>query len=220
MTGSAKKDKMLRALTAPPGVLPETPCFIPGTRIATPTGEIAVEQLEVGNRIVTRDNGIQTIRWVGHRRFGGRELASHPHLYPILVRAGSLGDGLPERDMKLSPNHRVLVTSDHTALYFEDREVLASAKHLVNNRGVFEVESLGITYVHFLFDQHEVVLADGCWCESFQPTDKTLRGLGNAQREEIFEIFPELRQSLSAHAMRPARRVLSEAEARQLFQED
>ena len=135
------------------------------------------------------------------------------------MRAGTLGDQLPERDMRLSPNHRVLVTSDQTALYFEDREVLAAAKHLVNNRGVFEVESLGTTYIHFLFDKHEVVLSDGCWSESFQPTDKTLRGIGNAQREEIYEVFPELRRALSEKTMRPARRVLFEHEARQLFKE-
>ena len=219
MGNGAKEEDTLRTKGPVTNSQQETPCFTPGTRIATPTGEVLVENLKVGDRIVTRDNGIQTIRWVGHRHFGGRELASNPHLYPILVRAGTLGDQLPERDMRLSPNHRVLVTSDQTALYFEDREVLAAAKHLVNNRGVFEVESLGTTYIHFLFDKHEVVLSDGCWSESFQPTDKTLRGIGNAQREEIYEVFPELRRALSEKTMRPARRVLSEHEARQLFKE-
>ena len=107
------------AMTRDP--IQETPCFTPGTMIATPFGETRVEDLAVGDRIITRDNGIKPIRWVGRRHFGGRELATNPHLYPILVRAGSLGDNLPERDIRLSPNHRVLVTSAQTALYFEDR---------------------------------------------------------------------------------------------------
>ena len=193
-----------------------TPCFTPGTMIATPKGEVLVEELQVGDAVITRDNGIQLINWIGTRRFGGRELANNPHLYPVLIRAGSLGCGLPERDMRLSPNHRVLVSSDQTQLYFEEREVLVAAKHLVNNRGVYEVESLGTTYIHFLFDRHEVVLSNGSWSESFQPADASLRGLGNAQRQEIFEIYPDLTKKRIGTQYRPARRVLSQAEAMRL----
>ena len=193
-----------------------TPCFTPGTGIATGKGEVAVEALRVGDGVVTRDNGIQKIRWIGARRFHGRELTANRHLTPILIRAGALGGGLPERDMRLSPNHRLLVSSDQTALYFEEREVLVAAKHLVNHRGVFEVESLGVTYIHFLFDAHEVVLADGSWSESFQPADHTLRGIGNAQRREISEIFPELSAGQGSERFRPARRILSRNEARLL----
>jgi len=193
-----------------------TPCFTPGTRIATPKGEVAIEDLRVGDTVVTRDNGLKPIRWMGNRRITGRELAADPHVQPVLIRAGALGNGLPERDMALSPNHRVLVSSDQTRLYFEEREVLVSAKHLVNNRGVFEVQSLGITYIHMLFDRHEVVLSNGSWSESFQPEDLTLRGIGNAQRQEIFEIFPELSPARRDAQYRPARRVLTQQEALRL----
>jgi len=191
--------------------------------IATPTGDVLVQSLKVGDKLVTRDNGIQEIRWIGTRSFDGRDLASHPHLYPILIKAGALGAGLPERDMRLSPNHRVLVSSDQTALYFEEREVLVSAKHLVNNRGIYEVQSLGATYIHVLFDRHEVVLSNGSWSESFQPEDRSLRGIGNAQRQEIFELFPSLGRPGrfgQQHAFAPARRVLSLAEARRLREKE
>lgn len=191
-----------------------TPCFTPGTMIATETGEVLVEDLRVGSAVVTRDNGIGRIRWIGRRHLDGRELAQNQHLYPILIRAGAFGNGLPQRDMRLSPNHRVLVSSSQTALYFEDREVLVAAKHLVNNRGVYRVQTLGTTYIHFLLDQHEVVMSNGCWSESFQPTDYSLRGIGNAQRQEILELFPELATSSDADRFRAARRVLSFREAR------
>jgi len=192
------------------------PCFTPGTLIATPRGERAVEDLQPGDRVVTRDNGLQEIRWTGARTLDYGQLAAAPHLKPILIARGSLGEGLPEHDMLVSPNHRMLVANERTALYFEDYEVLVAAKHLVNHKGVRPVEALGTTYVHFLCDRHEVVLANGAWTESFQPGDQSLNGMGNAQRNEIFEIFPELRGAVGRAGYKAARRVLKRHEARLL----
>lgn len=192
------------------------PCFTPGTSIATPKGERLVEELQVGDKVITRDNGIQEIRWLGAKDMDWKQLALNPHLKPILVRAGSLGNGLPERDMMVSPNHRLLVANDKTALYFEEREVLAAAKHLVNNRGIHEVETMGTQYIHFMFDNHEVVLSNGAWTESFQPGDYTLEGIGNAQRNEILELFPELKTAQGIEAYQSARRTLKKHEARLL----
>ena len=193
------------------------PCFTPGTTIATPKGERLVEELKVGDKIITRDNGLQEIRWLGAKTMDWRALSGQPHLKPILVRAGALGNGLPERDMLVSPNHRVLVSNDKTALYFEEREVLAAAKHLVNNNGIHEVDTMGTTYIHFMFDQHEVVLSNGSWTESFQPGDYTLKGIGNAQRNEIFELFPELKSAQGVDDYRAARKTLKKHEAKLLL---
>ena len=190
------------------------PCFTPGTMIATPRGEMPVESLKAGDRVITRDNGIQELRWTGQRKFDWAQLAANPHLRPIMVRRGSLGNGLPERDMMLSPNHRVLVSNDRTSLYFDEHEVLVSAKHLIGGKGIFEVESIGTTYIHLMFDQHEVVLSDGAWTESFQPGDYTLNGMGNAQRNEILELFPELKTKAGLENYTAARRTLKKYEAR------
>lgn len=189
------------------------PCFTPGTLIATPRGEVPVECLRVGDKVITRDNGIQEIRWIGSRVVDRQELTAHPHLKPILIRAGALGGDLPERDMLVSPNHRMLVSNDLTTLYFEEREVLAAAKHLVNSRTIRQAETLGTSYLHFMFDHHQVVLANGAWTESFQPGDQSLRGVGNSQRNELFELFPDLatRKGLSGYAA--ARRTLRRHEA-------
>ncbi len=195
-----------------------TPCFTPGTLIATGRGARPVETLRPGDTVQTRDNGLQEIHWIGARSLTGRQLADYPHLRPVLIRQGALGDGLPDRDMQLSPNHRLLVSSDRTALYFQEREVLCAAKHLINNRGVFEVATTGTTYIHFMFDRHEVVLADGAWSESFQPSDYSLKGIGNAQRSEILELFPELRTVVGIDTYRSARRILNRNEARRLVE--
>jgi Ca2+-binding RTX toxin-like protein len=192
------------------------PCFTPGTLIATPRGEKLVEELKVGDRVITRDNGIQEIRWVGHKAITGRELLGSPHLKPVVIKAGSLGNGLPERDMMLSPNHRVLVANAQTQLYFDESEVLAAVKHLVGTPGVQELDVLSTTYIHFMFDRHEVVLSNGAWTESFQPGDMSLKGVGNAQRTEIFELFPELATREGIDGYQAARKTLKKHEARLL----
>jgi Ca2+-binding RTX toxin-like protein len=192
------------------------PCFTPGTLIATPRGEKPAEDLQVGDRVITRDNGIQEIRWVGHKAVTGRELTAAPHLRPVLVKAGSLGNGLPERDMMLSPNHRVLVANERTQLYFEENEVLAAVKHLAGTPGVVDVAVSSVTYIHFMFDRHEVVLSNGAWTESFQPGDMSLKGIGNAQRTEIFELFPDLATKDGVDGYHAARKTLKKHEARLL----
>ena len=190
------------------------PCFTPGSRIATPRGEVPVESLKPGDKIITRDNGIQEIRWVGARTLNHAELRRAPNLRPVLIKAGALGGGLPERDMLVSPQHRMLVANDRTQLYFEESEVLVAAKHLIDHKGIRYMETLRTTYIHFMFDQHEVVLADGAWTESFQPGDQTLGSMGEAQRDEIYALFPDLRAPAGVDSYAAARKVLKGHEAR------
>jgi len=192
------------------------PCFTPGTTIATPKGERLVEELREGDRIITRDNGIQEIRWVGRKDISGRELVNTPYLKPVLIKAGALGNGLPERDMLVSPNHRLLVANDRTQLYFDESEVLAAAKHLVGSAGIVELDVMQTSYIHFMFDRHEVVLSNGAWTESFQPGDYSLKGIGNSQRGEILELFPELASQTGLDGYQAARKSLKKHEARLL----
>jgi hypothetical protein len=189
------------------------PCFTPGTLIATPEGERLIEDLKVGDRVITRDNGIQEIRWMGRKDLSSFELTRKPHLNPVLIQKGALGKNLPEHDILVSPNHRVLVANDKAALYFEEREVLVAAKHLTSLDGVDEVISNGVAYIHIMFDQHEVVLSNGAWTESFQPGDYSLRGIGDAQRAEILELFPELEHADGIKGYASARRSLKRHEA-------
>jgi len=189
------------------------PCFTPGTLICTAAGEIPVEELKVGDRVITRDNGVQEIRWVGAKTLSHQKLTDCRELRPVEILAGSLGKGLPERDMLLSPNHRVLISNEVTSLYFEEREVLASCKHLTSREGVQRVDPDEVTYIHFMFDRHEIVLADGIWTESFQPGDYTLKSIDSAQRKELFELFPELQDGDTADIYPAARKVLKKHEA-------
>jgi Hint domain len=181
-----------------------TPCFTPGTLITTHRGEIPVELVAAGDRVVTRDNGIQTVRWVGKTQMFLHDFQAEPHLLPVFIQQGSLGKGLPERDMMVSPNHRVLVTNSRATVRYADREVLVAAKHLAA-QGIHTVQSSGTTYIHFMCDRHEVVLSNGVWTETFHPDDTSLKGIGNAQRLEILELFPELKTSAGRSSYGPAR---------------
>ncbi len=191
-------------------------CFTPGTLIATPEGQRPVETLQTGDQVLTRDNGIQEIRWIGNKGMTGEELRKNTHLHPVRIAKGALGADLPERDMWLSPNHRVLVANDRTALYFEEREVLVAAKHLTALEGIDIVHPRWVNYIHIMFDRHEVILSNGSWTESFQPGDYSLKGIGNAQRLEIQTLFPELTSQAGLASYQAARRSLKSYEARLL----
>lgn len=171
------------------------PCFTSGIMVMTPGGEIGVGDLVSGSRVVTRDNGIQSVEWVGRITVDFAGLSASPHLKPVLIQQGSLGPGLPERDMLVSPNHRVLVGSDRPVQFYDGAEMLVAAKNLVDGRTIRQVDMLGVTYIHFLFARHEVVLANGAWTESFHPGDRSLGAVGNAQRVELDELFPGLSAS-------------------------
>ena len=197
------------------GIEAITPCFTPGALVATPRGPVAVEDLRPGDRVMTRDNGACEIAWAGRSPVSQADLAAKPRLRPVRIRAGALGNGLPERDMMLSPNHQVLMSGRRAQLYFAEHEVLLAAKHLVGRPGITRVlPESGVDYVHFMFERHEVVLADGVWSESFQPGDQSLAGLDEDQRHELLTLFPSLADAQGTANYTAARRILRRYEAR------
>lgn len=168
------------------------PCFTNGTMITTPSGMVPVEDLKVGDLVLTRDNGARPVRWIGKRTLSSVELAAMPRFQPVTFKAGSMGDGLPLRDLTVSPQHRMLIQSADAELLFGEHEVLVAARNLAGRPGI-ETAKLGqVTYIHLLFDEHEIVLSEGLWTESFQPGHKTLGDMDDAQRSEVLSLFPQL----------------------------
>ena len=190
-------------------------CFTLGAMIQTERGEVAVEELHAGDKVLTRDHGLQPIRWVGRRDLSQTDLAREPRFSPIRIEKGALGANLPQRDLMVSPQHRMLVSGPRAQLLFGDAEVLVAATHMVGMTGVQRVYPRGISYVHILFDQHQIVRADGAWSESFQPGAQTLSGLEDAQRDEVLALFPHLNEG---EAYPAARLKLKASEARVLLQ--
>ena len=191
-------------------------CFTPGTTIATRRGEIPVQQIKVGDLVVTRDNGMQPVRWVGRRNLGRDNLLRTPGFNPVRIKAGAFGEGVPQRDMMVSPNHRMLVASETAEVMFSEREVLVAAKHLVGLDGIETITPDRVSYIHMLFDNHEVVFADGTWAESFQPGAHSMAGIQSEQRSEILSLFPELDAADGMSNFVAARRSLRAHEAQLL----
>ena len=194
------------------GIEQVIPCFTPGTLISTDRGEVPVEDLRTGDKVVTRDNGLQVVRWIGRRDLSLADLIVKPALRPVEITAGALGHGLPLRDMQVSPQHRMLIEGARAEMLFGEAEVLVAAIHLTALPGVEQKLTAGVQYIHVLFDRHEIICADGAWTESFQPAVRMLNGMDCAQRTEIAALFPELvaeardfpaaRLSLKAHEAR------------------
>lgn len=180
-------------------------CFTAGARIATPQGARAIETLEVGDLVVTRDHGLQPIRWIQ-----SRTVAGDGKLAPVRIRKGVVTG--QERDLVVSPQHRMLFNGYRAELLFGEREVLVAAKHLIDGLDVLREEVPQVTYFHMLFDQHEVVYAEGAATESFHPGNTGLASISAAAREELFTIFPELRSMPETYGD-TARRCLKRREA-------
>jgi hypothetical protein len=187
-------------------VAPVLPAFTSGTVIATPRGEITVEDLRVGDHVLTRDNGLQEIRAIARKDVSLGEMSAQPQLCPVKIEKGALGNGLPERDMVVSPDHRMLIVNEDALLYFEEREVLVAAKDLVGRPGISWDVPQEAVFVAIAFEAHEVILSNGAWAESLEPTHPALRA--PAASDAVYNHFPSLRPAVSA----PARRALGAQE--------
>lgn len=177
----------------PPDDHEPVPCFTAGVRLLTAKGQRPVEKIAVGDLVETADNGLQPVRWVGSRTLDAVDLAAAPELRPIRIARGALGDGLPKRDIMVSPQHRMLVRSAIAQRMFGADEVLVPAKHLVGLAGVAVADDVTeVTYLHLLFDRHEVVFAEGARSETLYVGAEALRSVGEAARAEILALFPQL----------------------------
>jgi len=163
-------------------------CFDEGTLISTPSGVVPIEELRVGDMVQTRDNGPQRLLWVGARRLGAAELAANPHLRPVLLQAGYFGLA---RDLVVSPQHGILLHHDTRG----GSETFYRAKHLAQLPGGGARVMQGkrrVRYFHLLFEEHQVVFANGMACESLYPGPQGYGALSPAARAELATLFPDL----------------------------
>lgn len=167
------------------------PCFTAGTHLMTPSGAVGVEQLKVGDWITTADNGSQKIRWIGRRSLSADELSENPNLRPVRILAQSLGKQLPERDLLVSRQHRMLVSSKIARRMFGKSEVLISAINLTALSGIFVDQMIEeVDYFHLLLDDHQLVFAEGAQAESLYLGDESQKALTPKGREELSFLFP------------------------------
>lgn len=185
------------------------PCFVAGTRILTPDGEVPVESLRPGDLVLTQDDGPQPLAWVGRR-----DVPAEGAFAPVHIRANTFGH---HGDLALSPQHRVLIRDGLAELLFGEPEVLVAAKDLVNGRSVTVREGGTVGYVHLLFDRHQVIFSEGLATESFLPGPQTSHSFEAEAVAEICTLFPELDPATGDGYSPAARRTLRSYEARVLM---
>ncbi|MEM1234229.1 MAG: Hint domain-containing protein [Pseudomonadota bacterium] len=174
-------------------------CFDAGCPILTPGGYRSVESLRPGDLVLTADHGAQPILWAGSRRaFGVGAFA------PVEISAGTLGN---DRTLRVSQQHRILITGPEAELLFGESEVLVPARALLGRSGVSVVSGERVHYHHILLPNHAIVDCAGMATETFLPSAYGLSQISEAARRELNAILPAL------PAYTPARQILRTYEA-------
>ncbi|PJI91807.1 Hint domain-containing protein [Yoonia maricola] len=174
-------------------------CYVASTMIETETGAKPIEALTVGDLVLTRDRGLQTIRWIGQST-----VAADGKLAPVRISAGSLGQNAPARDLLVSRQHRMLVSSAVCERMFGNREILVPAIKLTGLPGVFVDEAPSeVTYYHLMTDQHDIVYAEGVPSETLLSGPQAMEALPKQALDELLAIFP----NILTEAPEPARQI-------------
>ena len=134
-------------------------CFAAGTRIRTPNGDVAAERLCPGDEVLTITGAARRITWVGHRRVDCRRHPNPKSVWPVRIRADAFAPGVPQRDLRLSPDHAIFAEG-----------VLIPVKVLIDGDAVRQIRAPSIRYVHIETESHDVILAENLPCETFLDT--------------------------------------------------
>ncbi len=192
-------------------------CFVRGSMIETDRGSVAIENLSAGDMIRTKDHGFQAINWIGSSAISAEKLVANPSLYPVRIKAGALGEGYPENDLYVSRQHRMLVKSRIALRKFGADEILVAAKDLLSLDGVDLVTEIDeVEYFHMLFDEHEIVYANGAESESLLIAPDSKEMLSKEAQDEIYAIFPQFEDP--DFFQQPAREIVGGAPVRHLVQ--
>jgi hypothetical protein len=154
-------------------------CYLRGTHILTPTGEVKIEDIKIGDSVVTRFGGLQAVKWVGRQSFDGRFLANDAEKIPVTISAGALGPNQPVRDLSVSPAHSMLINGQ-----------LVLAKNLVNGITIRQDNVPDrVDYFQIELDGHDCVIAEGTFSETFADGPGLRAMFHNAA--EFAALYPE-----------------------------
>lgn len=188
------------------------PCFVAGTMIRVPSGEVAVETLRSGDLVSTCDDGNQPVRWVG-----SRTVEAVGEGAPVKISAGALGQN---DTVFVSPLHRVLIRDVVAELLFGEGEVFVAARDLINGSTIRRVEGGHVDYFHLLFDRHQIIFSGGLESESFLPGSQTTKCFEPAVIDEIRGLMPHVNPETGEGYSPAARRTLKRFEAELLLRKD
>lgn len=182
-------------------------CISRGTLIDTYHGSMPVEDLLVDDLVMTKDAGFQPIRWIG-----SVQVTAKGRLAPVRISRGALGNS---RTLLVSQQQRVLLSDWRAELLFGEREVLATARSIVNDSSIWIHDGGEMEYFHLLFDRHQILYAEDCPAESLHPANDGIAALPAFLQDEILALRPDLNGNLDAFGA-SARLILKPYEAKAL----
>lgn len=193
-------------------------CFCRGTVIETASGNTPIEALKAGDLVMTMDNGLQPILWIGSTKVNADQMAANPKLRPICISAGAISPGLPTRDLYVSRQHRMLINSSVAKSQFNDEAVLISTIKLTALPGIYIDDVQNETeFFHILFDEHQVIYSNGAPSESLLLGQEAHKALPKDAVAEIRSLFPQLFSS--QNQVNPARFIPSNKQQKALAAE-
>ncbi len=183
-----------------------------GTLIDTDSGPTAVEDLQPGTQVRTKDNGWQTLKWIGSCSCDGSDFKDEDRL-PLRIKADALGQLRPEHDLLVTPGFRVLLNHPNCAALFDTAETLASAIDLIDSSSILRLRPRGtLWFYNLMFDAHQIIKVNGLESESFHPGNFGVNVLGSDELFQMRQIFPHLRGDLGGFG-RTARPILRNFES-------
>jgi collagen type I/II/III/V/XI/XXIV/XXVII alpha len=169
----------------------ELPCFVAGTRIATPHGDVPVESLNIGDTVKLAGGGNAAVLWLGHRRVRCTRHTRPRDVWPVRVRAGAFAAHKPGRDLWLSPDHAVFIAG-----------VLVPIRHLLNGASIAQIPLPTVAYHHVELAHHDVLLAESLPCESFLDAGNRAAFANGTAWTELYPDFCQRRHDAEGCAPR------------------
>lgn len=182
-------------------------CIARGTLIDTYHGAMPVEDLSAGDLVMTKDDGFQPICWIG-----SVSAPAKGRMAPVRIARGALGNS---RTLIVSQQQRILLTDWRAEVLFGEREVLATARSLVNESSIWLHDGGQTTWFHLLFDRHHIIYAEDCATESLHPANDGIGALPIALQDEILVLRPDLVGSIESYGA-SARLILKPYEVKAL----
>ncbi len=191
--------------------------FAPSSVVETARGPVLARDLRLGDKLVTRDKGLQPVRWIGESSVvydDPTNAGDTPRRGPVRIRAGAQGSNPDAGNLVLAPGQRLLVRGSLNELLFATDEVMAAAGDLTHLDGIDTVPRDVGRWVHLLLDSHELLRVNGLWMESFAPDMWSVRVAWPEQWQQITEAMPRLKYENTAANYVEARLSLDDREAR------
>ncbi len=186
-----------------------TVSFSRGTRITMASGEQRpIEDIDVGDRVLTRDQGPQSVRWIGHST-----VRASGAFAPIVIKAGTLSNA---HDLIVSPEHRIFIYQRTDRIGAGQPDILVKARHLVNGDTVYVQRGGFIDYFQILFDRHHLIYAEGIAAESLLVDPRTQPALPKELKQEVTDLLRG-HSTTRQHGMNVQRSLLERPDALKLL---